>query len=123
MIFSVPNLEYYVTHRFVNALNFEHTYYLTEPAVEYLLADVGYSITSKEYYENHSIFYAAERVKESLVNPKLPGSLYEKNRDAYLSLIEFYQKEVRSYNDLIKAPREVYLFGAHIFPVFIIYGA
>ena len=44
MIFSIPNLQYYVENFFVNALNFEHTYYITEPVVEYLLAAAGYSI-------------------------------------------------------------------------------
>lgn len=122
MIFSIPNLEYYVENRFVNALNFEHTYYLTEPVTEYLLHDAGYIVTDKQYYAQHSIFYAVERSMALEDAPLLPTSLYKKYRGDYLSLVDYYRREVSKYNQLISAhDGDVFLFGAHIFSQFLLY--
>jgi hypothetical protein len=122
MIFSIPNLEYYVENHFVNALNFEHTYYLTEPVTEYLLNGAGYVIREKEYYGQHSIFYAAERTIALGADPTLPTSLYKKYREDYLSLVNYYRLEVSKYNQLIRAhDSDVFLFGAHIFSQFLLY--
>jgi len=122
MFFSVPNLREMVNRKYTNALNFEHTYYITEPVIEYLLAAAGYSILEKKYYDNHSIFYAAERAEFSKETPKLYENLYNKNKTDYLSLVNYYRSEVDSYNKLISNhDGDVFLFGAHIFSQFLLY--
>ena len=116
LIFSLPNLQVWMERCFTNCINFEHTMFLTEPYVEFLLAKYGFQLENKEYFlEDHSIFYTAVRTKEKLFQP-LFDDLYGKNKQAYLDYVAYYEKLITELNrQLATGSKPVYLFGAHIF--------
>jgi hypothetical protein len=119
-IFSIPNLYKYLCNKFTNAINFEHTYLLTEYFMDYLLAANGFKIISKEYFEDHSIFYATEKqidvVAITLINQ------YYNYKMLFNDYIHFYKEEVSRLNNIINlSTADIYLFGAHVFSQFLIY--
>ncbi len=116
MLFSIPNMESMLRRGYSNCLNFEHTLLLTEPYVEHLLADYGFSIAKKQYFESdHSIFYHA--VRSENVNPvSLPSGLYDRNIKLFHRYVEEQRKLVTELNEKIQAADgPVFIFGAHIF--------
>jgi len=62
MIFSIPDLYSYLKKKFVNAINFEHTYFITEAVADFLIKKSGYELIEKYYFNEHSIFYAIKFV-------------------------------------------------------------
>jgi hypothetical protein len=116
LLFSVPNLKMWLERCYTSSMSFEHTYYLTEPYVEYLLAKHGFALVKKEYYlPDHSIFYAA--VRSDAVTPAvLPASMYEDNKHAYPKYVAYHEDLIAQINAQLQASSDkVYLFGAHIF--------
>tara|TARA_R110001592_G_scaffold71981_3_gene219689 strand:- start:8176 stop:9306 length:1131 start_codon:yes stop_codon:yes gene_type:complete len=120
-IFSFPNLFKFLENRFTNALNFEHTAFLTEEITDILLKRVGFELIKKEYYGEHSIFYACKKTTPQ--NISFPNSIYQKNKDLFLNYVKYYQNEVKELNRQIeKYEGEVFLFGGHIFSQFLIFN-
>ena len=118
LVFSIPNLEVMLRKKYTNAINFEHTVFLTEPYIEFLLAKNHFRVLKKEYFlSDHSIFYAC--VKDENIKPfKLREDLYEKNKAIYMEYINFYNNLILSLNKKIESyakSHSIYLFGAHIF--------
>jgi hypothetical protein len=121
LIFSLPNIRVWLERKYTNGINFEHTIFLTEPYVEYLLAKHGFRLLSREHFmDDHSIFYAT--VRDPFVKPvDLPGDLYHKNKKLYLDYIEYHEELIKEINNKIKnAKQPVYLFGAHVFAQYLI---
>ena len=120
-IFSFPNLYKFLENGYTNTLNFEHTTFLTEEITDILLEQVGFKIIKKEYYKEHSIFYACEKVTPN--NIEFPNSIYEKNKSLFLKYVKYYNNEINSLNKKIKNHKgEVFLFGGHIFSQFLIFN-
>lgn len=117
-IFSVPNLHHYLTQKFTNTLNFEHTYFLTEHFVDFYLKKYGFKVIEKSYFDSHSIFYATEKVDE--FDDKLEvESQYEAYSKLFMEFISYYEKEVKKLNQKIQNfDGKVFLFGATSFPNF-----
>lgn len=116
LIFSVPNMKVWLERKYTNCINFEHTIFLTEPYIKFLLAKYGFRIDKKEYFlDDHSIFYGCTR--DSSVEPlELDSSLYTKNKKLYLDYIDYHEKLVLDLNKKIEnTEKSVYLFGAHVF--------
>jgi 2-polyprenyl-3-methyl-5-hydroxy-6-metoxy-1,4-benzoquinol methylase len=118
-IFSIPNLFKYLESKYSNAINFEHTYFLTEDYTDYLLQAHGFSVEEKLLFGDHSIFYAARKTapngRQVLINH------YDKNKRLYLEMIDFYDSEVQRFNLLIsRFTGKIFLFGAHIFSQFLL---
>ncbi len=116
LLFSLPNLQVWLERCYTTCMNFEHTIFLTEPYVEYLLAKHGFEVVKKELFmEDHSIFYAA--VRSDQAKPiALPPSMYTANRQAYLDYVAYHDKLIAEINERLQSTTEkVYLFGAHIF--------
>lgn len=119
-IFSIPNLYLYLKKKQSNSINFEHTYFLTEYFMDYLLEKWGFEIIEKRTFQDHSIFYATQ--KKDNLSKLVITSHYEENRQLYLDMVEYYDHEVARLNDLIiDYDGKVFLFGAHIFSQFLIY--
>lgn len=121
LIFSLPNLEVWLERNYTSCINFEHTLFLTEPYVEFMLAKHGFRLEFKEYFmEDHSIFY--DTVRDKTVSPKsLPKGLYKKNKKLYLSFIDYHQRLIFDLNKKIKMTNQpIYLFGAHVFSQYLL---
>ena len=118
-IFSVPNLEIMLKKKYTNALNFEHTIFLNENLIDELLELTGFKIIKKKYFKNdHSIFYAAKKVKP---HKKNLSKYYNINKKLYNNYINFHLKLVKNINKkILNANSDVYLFGAHVFSQYLI---
>ena len=121
LIFSVPNLEIMLKRKYTNCINFEHTVFITEEYIEYLMAKYGFRVDKKEHFmDDHSIFYGL--IKDNSVKPKeLNDKLYEKNKKLYLDYISYHHSLVDELNAKIeKTKNPIYLFGAHVFAQYLI---
>lgn len=119
-IFSIPDLYYYLDNNFVNTLNFEHTYFLTEEISDYLIQLHGYSLIKKIKFKNHSIFYCIEKNRK-ITKPKLSSSLYSQYKKMYLNMVDFYNSDLANIkNEIDQHEGEVYLFGAHVFSQYLL---
>lgn len=121
LVFSLPNMQVMLERKYTNCINFEHTLFLTEPYVEYLLAAHGFRLVAKEYFmDDHSIFYAA--VRDSTLEPTaLPADLYARNKKIYLDYIQYHAALIKDLNRRMgELPQPAYLFGAHVFAQYLI---
>jgi len=121
LIFSLPNMQEMLKRKYTNCINFEHTVFLTEDYVEYLLAKHGFRIVEKEYFrEDHSIFYSTERDSSIKPTPLAPD-LYARNLKIYTDYIQYHDELIADLNKRIQATDQpVYLFGAHVFAQYLI---
>jgi SAM-dependent methyltransferase len=119
-IFGYPNLEFLFSNKFTNAINFEHTFLMTEYFVDYLLAETGFKILSKSNYENHSQFYCVQKVdfyKKSIILE----NKYDYYKKMFNDYIDYHIELVRELNNKINGfENPVFLFGAHIFSQYLL---
>lgn len=121
-IFSIPNLKPMLDNKFTNCLNFEHTSFLTEYFVDYMLAQAGFNIIEKQYFgEMHSIFYATQKNISLSDNNMVLENKYMEYKKIFADYINHHQKEILSLNEKIQSSKfPIFLFGAHIFSQFLI---
>lgn len=119
--FSVPALARQLEQCYTNVLNFEHTYYCTEPYIEWWLQGAGFELVEKNYFRgDHSIFYAARKAVPMESGLELPQG-YETNRSLFLRYVEYHRSLVARLNGLVgQAESEVFLFGGHAFSQYLI---
>ena len=121
-IFSLPRLEVMLARGYSNALNFEHTLYLTEANVDYLMMSSGLEVVCKKYFRaDHSVFYAT-RKRPSVVTGAVVPRDYDRNRTTFLRWVEETKQFVISINEKIAGHKngKIYVFGGHIFTQFLI---
>lgn len=113
MIFSIPNMEAMLNKKYSNCLNFEHTFFLSEPYLEFFLSQSNLKIVEKQYFlSDHSIFYCVEydtNVEKKILNK----DLYQVNKKAFKDYVNYYDILIHNLNKQINT--NVFLFGAHIF--------
>jgi len=121
-IFSVPNMKAMLQRGYVNCLNFEHTFYLSEDYIEYFSEEYGFSITDKKYFkEDHSIFYCIEKTtRTTSKSPILREDIFEDNYNTFCAYAVKLVNQVNSLNSLIKNEKEIYLFGGHVFSQYLL---
>lgn len=124
-IFSVPNLYAYLKNKQSNTINFEHTIFLTEYFIDYLLTIYGFKIIRKKKYMKHSIFYMTKKVEnvkcERIMNYSKRNK-YLVYKNLFLSAMEEIEDFVQRINVRVKETKEpFYLFGAHVFSQMLIY--
>lgn len=115
MCFSVPNLEAHLAKCYTNVLNFEHTYFCNERIIEFWLKSYGFDILEKQYYQDdHSIFYAAEKVREDWTSIELDND-YEHNKNLFMGWLNYHKNLADTLNKKISdTDQPVFLFGAHV---------
>lgn len=120
MIFSVPNMKVWLGKKYGNCLMFEHTYYLPEEVVEFLIEEYGFKVICKQYFQEHSIFFACEKIeKKYFVQPLRPRK-YTENRALYQDFVDYYVNIVKEIDGKISNYSGVrYVFGAHIFTLYL----
>jgi SAM-dependent methyltransferase len=118
-IFGYPNLEFLFSNKFTNAINFEHTFLMTDYFVDYLLATTGFKIIEKVNYENHSHFYTVEKTT-STIEFNLENK-YDHYKKMFIEYIDYHLSLVKELNDKIEeSDNPVFLFGAHIFSQYLL---
>jgi len=123
LIFSIPNMEEMLKRKYTNCINFEHTVFITEPYIDYLLSNHGFRQVAIKYFkDDHSIFYAY--IKDTKTETiELPTRLYERNKKLYLDFVDYHKKLIIDLNETIKKvdpEQSIYLFGAHVFAQYLI---
>lgn len=121
-VFSFPNMHEQLSRKYTNCLNFEHTCFLAEPFVDELLKNHGFKILKKEYFKDHSIFYATEKITEinelQTLNVK---NYYIEYKKLYLDFISYHKNLVSNLNEqLSDFHGDVFLFGAHVFSQYLL---
>ncbi len=120
LIFAYPNLKLWLERKYTNALNFEHTMFLTDYFVDHLLIKYGFSIKEKIAYKDHSYFYTAEKVEKPLPLPPLENK-HDEYKKIFLDFVDYHQELVKSLNKRINTfDGPIYLFGAHIFSQYLL---
>jgi 2-polyprenyl-3-methyl-5-hydroxy-6-metoxy-1,4-benzoquinol methylase len=121
LIFSVPNLAEQLKRNYTNVLNFEHTIFLTEPYIEFLLIKYGFKILKKTYFkQDHSIWYACVKTL-NISNEAGQYNLFETNRKLFFNHIEYIKNLINKLNIVLnEASNPVFIFGAHVFTQFLI---
>ncbi|QOR03878.1 class I SAM-dependent methyltransferase [Campylobacter cuniculorum] len=121
MIFSLPNLQKSLELKSANCLCFEHTIFLNENVLEFILSKSGFKILDKKYFKEHSIFYKVIKDKNA---PYIQlKNEYEKNKKLFLDYKEYYKNRVKKLNEILKNTNaSFYLFGAHLFSQVLIYN-
>lgn len=111
---SIPNMKHWLSMGHLNTLNFEHTFYIDEHILEYILNRYGFEIEEKNI-DNHSIFVKAIKVKNESSN-EFDFSYIKPMFDNYVqNLID----DVKFINSKLN-DEKFYLFGAHIFSQYLI---
>lgn len=120
MYFAVPQLKTWLQRGYFNAINFEHTLFLTESYIEYLLGKHGFAInTKKSFMGEHSIFY--ECVKTGEIKTNEVPSHYQEHKNIFEAFICNTKKFVCEVMSKVKSEKsKVYLFGGHIFSQFLL---
>jgi 2-polyprenyl-3-methyl-5-hydroxy-6-metoxy-1,4-benzoquinol methylase len=113
-IFSVPYLEQQIRENFTYCLGFEHTFFLNEVFIEYLLSISGFKLIDKKIHENnHSIFYCAKKIKKNDQHLEVPLK-YNEYLELFKNYFAYNKNKVDEYNKLIQnTEKPIYLFGAH----------
>ncbi len=115
MVFSVPNFKELTKTMATSILNFEHTVYLTEEYIEWLLATYRFRLLDKQYYINHSIIYCVERIDSSITNTLDFKNLYKSNKAAFDKYILIHRQRIAKLNkQMAEFDYPVLFFGAHI---------
>ena len=123
LLFTLPNMREMLTRKYTNCINFEHTIFLTEPYIEFLLSKHGFKILEREYYlDDHSIFYAC--VRDTNISPiSIQPEQYEQNKKIYLDFVDYHYDLIKDINNKISEldiNQKVFLFGAHVFAQYLI---
>ena len=121
LLFSIPNLKVMLERKYNNCINFEHTTFLTEPFIEYILQHNGFMVEEKRYFlDDHSIFYAAIRDDSAIGLARMPDE-YKHNRQLYMDYIRYHSDLIKALNSKMRDRRGgIYLFGGHIFSQYLL---
>jgi hypothetical protein len=114
MIFSVPNMNQMIKRGYMNALNFEHTYYASEEIIDHMLYMNNLKVIDKKYFKkDHSIFY---RVKKYHSNKSKSINFYKRNKLLFLNYYKNFRDKVLKVNATMNKNNFIYIIhGAHIF--------
>jgi len=113
MVFGYPNLYLYLDKKYTNALNFEHTVFLTDYLVAWYLNQNNFEIVDKTIYKEH-IFCTA--VKVANCEKFVLQNKYSEYKELFNNFIKYYHMTIdRLNNYLDNYNGKVFIFGAHIF--------
>jgi hypothetical protein len=114
---SIPNINELLLKFGSNALNFEHTYFLTLENLDFMARKTGFEIINVENYIDHSFFITMKKAKKhqiDLERIKKTNKIYAKNFDSlWDGLGQFVEETKFIINKKSEIP--TYIFGAHVF--------
>lgn len=106
---SIPNMRYWLANGFTNTLSFEHTFYVDEIVLNYLLNKTGFKVVDQQINE-HSIFIKAVKTQEVAA----AETSFDYIRILFENYVAQQKKDVADILAQLNG-RKFYLFGAHIF--------
>jgi SAM-dependent methyltransferase len=115
LLMAYPDLKLWLERKYTNAINFEHSMFLTDYFVDYLLRREGFEIRDKRPYPEHSFFYDCVKTSRPQAEPAFENK-YEEYKKIYLDYKNYYESLVQSLNKQVSQFKgKTYVFGAHIF--------
>lgn len=118
MIFAAPNMEAMLKAKYGSCLDFEHTFYLPEDTIEFLLQRHNFKLLLKKYFKDYAIFFICEKTS-ALPKPNLRSN-YRKNKALFNEFVQYHLKLVTEINPKIeKYKGPVYIFGAQVFTLYL----
>lgn len=116
VIVSVPNMTEMLRRGYTNCLNFEHTYFLREEYLYWLMGQAGFDLVDQEYFrDDHSIFCCFRRTRGEL-GYREPPDMYNENKRLFQTFVGEHTAFVDALNlQLNKISSPKFFFGAHIF--------
>jgi hypothetical protein len=112
---STPQIYEWLKLGSPNALNFEHSYFLSIDQVEAILADFGFILVQQESFDLHSIFSVFEKSKSVFAKNEKYVNRPEHKSD-FLNYIKKQIDFCQFVNESLKHVKtDVYLFGASLF--------
>lgn len=117
MHMSIPNIDALLSNFGSNALNFEHTYYLTLDNLRYMASNTGFEIVNVENYIDHSFFVTLKKSgtqKFQIEELKFANRNSTKNFDFLWNGLEEFVNSVK-YIIGDQSRISTYIFGAHVF--------
>lgn len=106
---TLPNMKHWLDQGFTNTLLFEHTFYVDDQVLEYLLNKANFEVVDK-IVEEHSIFIYCKKSN----NVTTQNVTFNYVKDLYLKYISNLHNDFESILKQI-GDSEVFLFGGHIF--------
>jgi hypothetical protein len=112
---SFPNLKALLETGGSNALNFEHTFFLSKDGLIDLLDQLGFEIEATRDFGSHSIFVRASKICESKLKIELRGS--ESAEEHFLDSWRRIAEAAKLFNDAVSSVNgeKGFVFGAHVF--------
>jgi len=114
LIFSIPNIRKLISLEGGNSLNFEHTYMLDTRQLEKIMSNLGFELTIKESFLEHSYFYSFVKKNDNATQKQLIPNISDVSKD----FAEMFQKLdlfVERISSSLKKSENNYIFGAHVF--------
>jgi predicted SAM-dependent methyltransferase len=118
IIISIPNMHYISQENLMppSGLHFEHSYYIDLKNAEFLFKNAGFKIEKSHFFENHSIFIKASKLKVK-TNHNVDDELKKINSENiknFNKTIAEYKKIVDKINKkILLSNNEVFIYGSH----------
>jgi len=110
VVISVPNIEEQLLDGFLNAMNFEHTYYISHEYINFLAEVSGFEVTHRKDFSKYNSFYTLSKSDKTANIPSNTSHA----RTVYENYIKTVLKDVAQIN-YATTDKQIYCFGAHIF--------
>jgi predicted SAM-dependent methyltransferase len=118
IIISIPNMHYISKENLMppSGLHFEHSYYIDLKNAEFLFKNAGFEIEKSEFFENHSIFIKANKLKIKIkvdIDNELKKTNAENIKNFNNTIIK-YKKIIDEINSkMILLENNIFIYGSH----------
>jgi hypothetical protein len=118
MMFASPLIDEMLKDNYTNAMNFEHTFLISEKMVNNILNHAGMEFVSKKYFSKYSAFFIFR--KNMNLDFKISHD-YSNDFNIIKGFFDFHEKEVEKIKSQIDTDRNnTFIFGAHIFTQYLL---
>lgn len=118
MLFAAPLIGRMLKRYFTNAMNFEHTYLLTEAKIDEMMTTSGFTLVEKEYFSEYAAFYAYKKTASA---KKSDLKKHPEDVKIINNFVGHYLNEVKKIQAQINSsPEKTFIFGAHIFTQYLL---
>jgi hypothetical protein len=114
MMFAAPLIDNMLEDNFTNAMNFEHTYLLTDKKIACMMKASNFEIVDKMNFSKYAAFYVCR--KNTAANDKPILNMHIEDESIINSFIDYHQNEIQHIQRSLTSDRQnTFIFGAHIF--------
>jgi len=120
MVCAVPLIDNMIKDNFTNAMNFEHTYMLTNEMIYNIMTNARLEVIAVKQFSPHVSFYAAK--KDSMRRRHVVHD-YTGSSNVLTGFLNHYLQEVDKISGQIgnpPDPNNTFIFGGHIFTQYLL---